>query len=167
MQRGNKKRIPVGSTFDSAPSGRFPSCIRNSVLESLRKRIFWRDSTATLTVVRGETRLGPIGKGGGREEDGAGNIAVDCVRALAVPRHTGPRGMSKRLASIVRRSPCYPFHGSPRDSFVRGKSSSDKIQYPPGGAMRSGTAPEGRAIRESACVLSAKFLTSRRKFFRN
>jgi len=52
-------------------------------------------------------------------------------------------------------------------ALCEGKSSSNKIQYPPGGAIRSGTVPEGRAIRESACVLSTEFLTSRRKFFRN
>jgi len=52
-------------------------------------------------------------------------------------------------------------------ALYEGKSFSNKIQYPPGGAIRSGTVPEGRAIRESACVLSAEFLTSRRKFIRN
>lgn len=44
--------------------------------------------------------------------------------------HTGSRGMSKRLASIVRRSPCYPFHGSPRDSFVRGNPLLTKFNIP-------------------------------------
>lgn len=111
--------------LDSAPSGCFLSCIRDGVFLD-----HWRNASSGLawlcsylTVVRGETRPGTD------QEKGHGNIAVDCVRALA--RYTGPRGMSKRLASIVRRSPCYPFHGSPRDSFVRENPLPTKFNIHP------------------------------------
>lgn len=86
------------------------------------------DSVATSDSRQRETRPGTD------QERARGNIAVDCVRALVLPLlllHTSPRGMSKRLASIVRRSPCYPFHGSPRDSFVRGNPLLTKFNIHP------------------------------------
>lgn len=124
-----------------------------------RNLLVWCDSVATNSCQR-ETRPRTD------QERGAETSPIDCVRTLALPWHTVSHDMSKRLASIVRRSPCYPFHGSPRDSFVRGNPLLTKFNIP-GGSIRSGTASEGRAIQESACVLSAEFLTSRRKFFRN
>lgn len=55
------------------------------------------------------------------------------------------RDLSKRLTSIVRRPPCYPIHTAHLAIALWGKSSSNKIQYSPGGAICA-----GRQLRKGA-----------------
>jgi len=79
----------------------------------------WRNASSSLARLVATWQSSEENTSRDRSGKRDGNIAVDCVRALVLLWYIGSPGMSKRLASIVRRSPCYPFHGSPRDSFVR------------------------------------------------
>lgn len=89
---------------------------------------------------------------------------IDCVRTLGVATacKSPPQRVKATGAHLVTR-----FTRLTSRYLCEENPLLHKIQYPPGGAISSGAVLEGRAIPESACALSAAFLTSRRKFFRN